>query len=52
MGKKFSELDRAVSLNNGDLLALAQVDAEAETGYRSAAAPVSDLAQKRLKEIS
>ena len=52
MGKKFSELDRAVSLNNGDLLALAQVDAEAETGYRSAAAPVSDLAQKLLKEIS
>lgn len=52
MSKTFSELDRAVSLNNGDLLALAQVDAEAETGYKSAAAPVSDVAQKILKEIS
>lgn len=52
MSKKISELDRAVSLNNGDLLALAQVDEEAETGYRSAAAPVSDLAQKLLKEMS
>ena len=52
MSKKFSELDRAVSLNNGDLLALAQVDAEAETGYKSAAAPVSDVAQKILKGIS
>ena len=52
MSKKFSELDRAVSLNNGDLLALAQVDEQAETGYKSAAAPVSDVAQKILKEIS
>lgn len=52
MSKKFSELDRAVSLNNGDLLALAQVDEEAETGYKSAAAPISDMAQKILKEIS
>ena len=52
MSKKFSELDRAVSLNNGDLLALAQVDEQAETGYKSAAAPVSDVAQKILKNIS
>lgn len=52
MSKKFSELDRAVSLNNGDLLALAQVDEQAETGYKSAAAPVSDVAQKILKGIS
>ena len=52
MSKKFSELDRAVSLNNGDLLALAQVDEQAETGYKSAAAPISDMAQKLLKEIS
>lgn len=52
MSKKFSELDRAVSLNNGDLFALAQVDAEAETGYRSVASPVSDVAQKILKNTS
>ncbi len=52
MSKKFSELDRAVSLNNGDLLALAQVDEQAETGYKSAAAPMSDVAQKILKNTS
>ena len=49
MSKKFSELDRASSLNNGDLFALAQVDAEAETGYKSVSSPVSDVAQKLLK---
>ena len=52
MSKKFSELDRAVSLNNGDLIALAQVDEQAATGYKSAAAPISDMAQKILKKIS
>ena len=52
MSKKFSELERAVSLNNGDLFALAQVDEEAETGYKSVSSPVSDVAQKILKNTS
>ena len=52
MSKKFSELERAVSLNNGDLFALAQVDEEAQTGYKSVASPVSDVAQKILKNTS
>ena len=52
MSKKFSELDRASSLNNGDLFAVAQVDAEAETGYKSVSSPVSDVAQKILKGIT
>lgn len=51
MGKKISELDRAASLNNGDLFVLSQVDAQAETGYKSVSTPVSDAAQKFLKEI-
>lgn len=51
MGKKISELDRAASLNNGDLLVLSQVDAQAETGYKSVSTPVSDAAQKFLKGI-
>ena len=51
MGKKISELDRAASLNNGDLFVLSQVDAQAETGYKSVSTPVSDAAQKILKGI-
>jgi len=50
MGKKFSELERAVSLNNGDLAAFAQVDQSAATGYKSKAAPMSLVSQKILKE--
>lgn len=52
MGKKISELDRAASLNNGDLFVLSQVDAQAETGYKSVSTPVSDAAQKFLKGIA
>lgn len=51
MGKKISELDRAVSLNNGDLFVLSQVDAQAETGFKSVSTPVSDAAQKLLKGL-
>jgi len=50
MGKKFSELERAVGLNNGDLAAFAQVDQSAPTGYKSKAAPMSLVSQKILKE--
>ena len=50
MGKKFSELERAVSLNNGDLAAFAQVDQSAPTGYKSKAAPMSLVSQKILKD--
>ena len=35
MAKKFSDLDATTSLGNGDLLALAQVDGDAATGYTS-----------------
>lgn len=51
MGKKISELDRAASLNNGDLFVLSQVNAQSETGYKSVSTPVSDAAQKFLKGI-
>lgn len=50
MGKKFSELERAVGLNNGDLAAFAQVDQSAPTGYKSKAAPMSLVSQKILKD--
>lgn len=50
MGKKFSELERAVSLNNGDLAAFAQVDQSVPTGYKSKAAPMSLVSQKILKD--
>lgn len=50
MGKKFSELERAVSLNDRDLAAFAQVDQSAATGYKSKAAPMSLVSQKILKD--
>lgn len=50
MGKKFSELERAVSLNNGDLAAFAQVDQSSPTGYKSKAAPMSLVSQTILKD--
>jgi len=52
MGIKISELNRAASLNNGDLFVLSQVDEQAETGYTSVSTPVSNVAQKMLKEVS
>lgn len=51
MGKKFSELERTSSLNNGDLFAVAQVDAQAQTGYKSKSTETSAVAQKLLKGI-
>lgn len=51
MGKKFSELERTSSLNNGDLFAVAQVDAQAQTGYKSKSTETSTVAQKLLKGI-
>lgn len=51
MGKKFSELERTSSLNNGDLFAVAQVDAQAQTGYKSKSTEASAVAQKLLKGI-
>lgn len=51
MGKKFSDLERASSLNNGDLFAVAQVDAQAQTGYKSKSTETSTVAQKLLKGI-
>lgn len=51
MGKKFSDLERASSLNNGDLFAVAQVDAQAQTGYKSKSTETSAVAQKLLKGI-
>lgn len=50
MGKKFSELERAVGLNTGDLAAFAQVDQSAPTGYKSKAAPMSLVSQNILKD--
>ena len=44
--KKFSELDSASALANGDLVALAQVDSGAETGYTSRKTTVGALANK------
>lgn len=54
MGKKYSDLDSASAIYNGDLACLAQVAQEgetSETGYISRKTTVSDLASKILKEI-
>ena len=44
--KKISELESASSLNNGDLLELASVNALSETGYSSKKTTVADVANK------
>lgn len=44
--KKISELESASSLNNGDLLELASVNALSETGYSSKKTTISDIADK------
>lgn len=54
MGKKYSDLDSASAIYNGDLACLAQVAQEgetSETGYISRKTTVADLASKVLKEI-
>ena len=49
--KKFSELPVASSLNNGDLFAVAQEDAQAETGYTSKSATALVVGKKLNGEI-
>ena len=44
--KKISELESASSLNNGDLLELAAVNALSETGYSSKKTTIEDVADK------
>ena len=44
--KKISELESASSLNNGDLLELASVNALSETGYSSKKTTIEDVADK------
>lgn len=44
--KKISELESASSLNNGDLLELASVNALSETGYSSKKTTIGDVANK------
>ena len=44
--KKISELESASSLNNGDLLELASVNALSETGYSSKKTTIADVANK------
>lgn len=55
MGKKYSDLDSATSIYNGDLACLAQVAQEGEvsdTGFISRKTTVTDLASKLLKGIN
>lgn len=49
--KKFSELPVASSMNNGDLFAVAQEDAQAETGYTSKSATAWVVGKKLNGEI-
>ena len=49
--KKFSELPVASSMNNGDLFAVAQEDAQAETGYTSKSATALVVGKKLNGEI-
>ena len=49
--KKFSELTAASSLTANDLAAVAHVDAQAETGYESQKATMSQLGQYLNKEM-
>ena len=44
--KKISELESASSLNNGDLIELASVNALSETGYSSKKTTIEDVADK------
>lgn len=46
-----SDLSRAMSINNNDLLELAMVDAQSETGYSSVNATIVEIASKMLKGI-
>ena len=48
---RISELDSVASLNNGDLIEVAGVDAQTETGYRSVKVPMTQLGDKLLNGI-
>lgn len=48
---RISELDSVASLNNGDLVEVAGVDAQTETGYRSVKVPMTQLGDKLLNGI-